>query len=93
MADEIRVKHLPANHLVRGRKKRSIACMTGVATRLADLNQRIQLAQGMVEDRRVLIDELGKDGHDTQILRDMLTELEGKLADLKVHRDRLTKQD
>lgn len=67
--------------------------MTAVTTRLADLDERIQLAEGMVEDRRALIDELDKDGHDTHILRDMLTELEGTLAELKAHRARLAKQD
>lgn len=46
----------------------------------------------MIEDRRALIEDLEKEGHDTSIVRDMLAELEQTLAELKAVRDRLAKE-
>jgi hypothetical protein len=65
--------------------------MTDAAIQLSDLNERIQLAEGILEDRRTLLADLEKSGHDTTILREILRDTEGALRDLKAHRDRVAK--
>jgi hypothetical protein len=67
--------------------------MAEAALPLTDLNERIQLAEGMVEDRRMLLADLEKSGHDTTILREMLHDTEQVLAELRAHRDRINNRD
>ena len=67
--------------------------MTDRALHLTELNERIQLAEGMVEDRKMLLADLERSGHDTTILREMLHDTERSLAELKADRDRFSKHD
>ena len=54
-----------------------------------ELNDRIQLAEGLLEDRRALIRELEQAGHDTKLIREMVLELQQSLAEMTAQRDRI----
>jgi hypothetical protein len=65
--------------------------MADITLHLTDLNERIQLAEVMLEDRRMLLAELDAAGRDTSILREMLHYTGQALAELKAHQGRLSK--